>query len=149
MQFLYGLCVTCLCEIQEDWVLCRVFYKSRTTTPRPPSEEDTQDGTPAAEPELPAALPPAPLAGTYAAFGAGPTVPERVSCFSGLPALPFKRPLSLGELLAFDTSEKESIRTVVMSSVSNNNTSSVLELTPNCNWSHENGMLQMWSPLGI
>ena len=146
LQFLYGLYIICLCKIQ-DWVLCRVFYKSRTTTPRPASE-DTQDGTPSAWPELPAALPLAPLTDTYTDYGAAPTVSEQVSCFSGLPALPFKRPVSLEDLLAFDTSEKESTRTV-MSSVSNNSTSSVLELTPNCNWNQENGMLQMWHPLGI
>ncbi|KAG0522862.1 hypothetical protein BDA96_07G074200 [Sorghum bicolor] len=131
---------------KEDWVLCRVFYKSRTTTPRPASD-DAQDGTPSAEPQLSAALPLGPLADTYTAFGGAPTVFEQVSCFSGLPALPFKRPVSLGDLLAFDTSEKESIGTV-MSSVSNNS-SSVLELTPNCNWNQENDMLQMWNPLGI
>lgn len=127
-------------------MLCRVFYKSRTTTPRPASD-DAQDGTPSAEPQLSAALPLGPLADTYTAFGGAPTVFEQVSCFSGLPALPFKRPVSLGDLLAFDTSEKESIGTV-MSSVSNNS-SSVLELTPNCNWNQENDMLQMWNPLGI
>jgi hypothetical protein len=55
--------------------------------------------------------------------------------------------VSLGDLLTFDTSEKESVRTV-MSGVSNNS-SSVLELSPNCNWNQENGMLQMWNPLGI
>lgn len=127
-------------------MLCRVFYKSRTTPPRPASE-DAQDGTPSAEPQLMAALPLAPLADTYTVYGAAPTVSEQVSCFSGLPALPFKRPVSLGDLLTFDTSEKESVRTV-MSGVSNNS-SSVLELSPNCNWNQENGMLQMWNPLGI
>jgi hypothetical protein len=123
-------------------VLCRVFYKSRTTTPRPESE-DARDGTPSAESQLPAALPLAPLADTYAA----PTVAEKVYCLSGLPELPFRRPVSLGDLLAFEASEKESV-TTVMTSVSNN-TSSVLELTPNCNWNQENGMSRMWSPLGI
>ncbi|AQK40917.1 NAC domain-containing protein 21/22-like isoform 2 [Zea mays] len=127
---------------KEDWVLCRVFYKSRTTSPRPESE-DARDGTPSAEPQLPAALPLAPLADTYAA----PTVAEQVYCFSGLPALPFRRPVSLGDLLEFDASEKESV-TTAMTSVSNN-TSSVLELAPNCNWNQENGMSRMWSPLGI
>lgn len=124
-------------------MLCRVFYKSRTTTPRPASE-DAQDGTPSAGPGLLSALPFAPLADTYTAFGATPMVSEQVSCFSGLPALPFKRPVSVGDLLAFDTSEKESV-TTAMSGVSNNS-SSVLELSPNCNWNQE---LQMWNPLGI
>ena len=27
--------------MQEDWVLCRVFYKSRTTTARPASTDET------------------------------------------------------------------------------------------------------------
>ncbi|WVZ94625.1 hypothetical protein U9M48_040494 [Paspalum notatum var. saurae] len=127
-------------QLKEDWVLCRVFYK----TSRPPFE-DAQDGTTSTDPL--AALPLAPLDDTYTAFSAAPTGTEQVSCFSGLPVLPFKRPVSLGDLLAFDTSEKESIKTV-MNSISSNN-SSVLELSPNCNWNQENGLLQMWNPLGI
>lgn len=127
-------------------MLCRVFYKSRTTTPRPASE-DAQDGTSSAELEMPAALPLAPVTDTYITYGGAPAVAEQVSCFSGLPALPFKRPVSLEDLLAYDTFEKESIRTVM--SGASNNFSSVLELTPSCNWNHENGMSQMWNPLGI
>ncbi|OEL14267.1 NAC domain-containing protein 21/22 [Dichanthelium oligosanthes] len=135
-------------RLKEDWVLCRVFYKSRTTTPKLPSE-DAHDGTPSTELDLPAALPLAPLVDTYTAFGAAPTVTEQVSCFSGLPALPFKRPVSFGDLLAFDTSEKVSIGTVMLSSMSSNSSSSVLELPPNCNWNQENVLSQMWDPLGI
>ncbi|TKW08474.1 hypothetical protein SEVIR_6G030200v4 [Setaria viridis] len=127
-------------RLKEDWVLCRVFYKSRTTTPKLPPE-DAQD--------LTADLPLAPLADTYTAFGAAPTVAEQVSCFSGLPALPFKRPVSLSDLLAFDTSEKVSIGTVMLSSMSGNSSSSGLELPPNCNWNQENVLSQMWNPLGI
>ncbi|PUZ50470.1 hypothetical protein GQ55_6G060800 [Panicum hallii var. hallii] len=134
-------------RLKEDWVLCRVFYKSRTTTPKLPSE-DAQDGTRSTEPDLPAALPLAPLTDTYTAFGATPTVTQQVSCFSGLPALPFKRPVSLGDLLAFDTSEKVSVGTVMLSSMPSNS-SSVLELPPNCNWNQENVLSQMWNPLGI
>lgn len=131
---------TFICKIQEDWVLCRVFYKSRTTTPKLPPE-DAQD--------LPAALPLAPIADTYTAFGADPTVAEQVSCFSGLPALPFKRQVSLGDLLAFDTSEKVSIGTAMLSSMSVISSSSGLELPPNCNWNQENVLSQIWNPLGI
>lgn len=145
-KFLYGLDITLLCKIQEDWVLCRVFYKSRTTSPRPACE-DAQDGTPSAEPQLPAALPLAPVAGTYATYGGAPTVAEQVYFGGDLPALPFRRPVSLGDLLALDASEKESVTTAMTSVL--NNTSSVLELTPNCNWNLENGMSRMWSPLGI
>lgn len=139
----------CFCKIQEDWVLCRVFYKSRTTTPKIPSE-DVQEGTPSTEADMPTALPLAPLSDTCTALGAIPTVTEQVSCFSGLPALPLKRPVSLGDLLAFDTSDskKVSIGTMMLSSMSSNN-SSVLELPPNCNWNQENGLSQMWNPLGI
>ncbi|RLN04045.1 hypothetical protein C2845_PM13G04930 [Panicum miliaceum] len=132
---------------KEDWVLCRVFYKSRTTTPKQLSE-DAQDGTPSTEPDLLAALPLAPLTDTYTAFSTAPMVTEQVSCFSVLPALPFKRPVSLGDLLAFDTSEKVSIGTVMLSSMPSRS-SSVLELPPNCNWNHENVLSQMWNPLGI
>ena len=139
--------LTCICKIQEDWVLCRVFYKSRTTNPKLPSE-DAQDGTPSTEPDLPASLPLAPLTDTYTAFSAASTVTEQVSCFSGLPALPLKRPVSLGDLLAFDTSEKVSIGTVMLSSMPSNS-SSELELPPNCNWNHENVLSQLWNPLGI
>jgi len=134
-------------RLKEDWVLCRVFYKSRTTNPKLPSE-DAQDGTPSTEPDLPAALPLAPLTDTNTAFGTVPTVTEQVSCFSGLPALPLKRPVSLGDLLAFDTSEKVSIGTVMLSSMPSNS-SSELELPPNCNWNHENVLSQLWNPLGI
>ncbi|CAL5007768.1 unnamed protein product [Urochloa decumbens] len=136
-------------RLKEDWVLCRVFYKSRTTTPKLPSE-DAQDSTPSTEPELPAALPLTSLADAYTAFGAAPTVTEQVSSFSGLPmpTLPFKRPVNLSDLLAFDTSEKVSIGTVMLSSMPSNN-SSVLELPPNCNWNQENVLSQMWTPLGI
>ncbi|CAL4997304.1 unnamed protein product [Urochloa decumbens] len=134
-------------RLKEDWVLCRVFYKSRTTTPKLPSE-DAQDGTPSTEPELPAALPLTSLADAYTTFGAAPMVTEQVSCFSGLPTLPFKRPVSLSDLLAFDTSEKVSIGTVMLSSMSSNN-SSVLELPPNCNWNQENVLSKMSNPLGI
>ena len=128
-------------------MLCRVFYKSRTTNPKLPSE-DAQDGTPSTEPDLPAALPLAPLTDTNTAFGTVPTVTEQVSCFSGLPALPLKRPVSLGDLLAFDTSEKVSIGTVMLSSMPSNS-SSVLELPQNCNWNLENVLSQLWNPLGI
>jgi len=134
-------------RLKEDWVLCRVFYKSRTTNPKLPSE-DAQDGTPSTEPDLPAALPLAPLTDTNTAFGTVPTVTEQVSCFSGLPALPLKRPVSLGDLLAFDTSEKVSIGTVMLSSMPSNS-SSELELPPNCNGNHENVLSQLWNPLGI
>ncbi|CAO2200881.1 unnamed protein product [Urochloa humidicola] len=134
-------------RLKEDWVLCRVFYKSRTTTPKLPSE-DAQDGTPSTEAELPAALPLTSLADAYTAFGAAPTVTEQVSCFSGLPTLPFKRPVSLSDLLTFDTSEKVSIGTGMLNSMSSNN-NSVLELPPNCSWNHENVLSQMWNPLGI
>ncbi|XP_039817260.1 NAC domain-containing protein 21/22-like [Panicum virgatum] len=132
-------------RLKEDWVLCRVFYKSRTTNPKLPSE-DAQDGTASTEPDLPAALPLAPLTDTNTAFGTVPTVTEQVSCFSGLPALPLKR--RLGDLLAFDTSEKVSIGTVMLSSMPSNS-SSELELPPNCNWNHENVLSQLWNPLGI
>ncbi|CAN6324907.1 unnamed protein product [Urochloa humidicola] len=133
-------------RLKEDWVLCRVFYKSRTTTPKLPSE-DAQDGTPSIEPEPPAALPLTSLADAYTTFGAAPTVTEQVFCF-GLPALPFKRPVNLSDLLVFDTSEKVSIGIVMRSSMSSNN-SSVLELPPNCNWNQENVLSKMWNPLGI
>ncbi|KAJ1267687.1 hypothetical protein BS78_07G076900 [Paspalum vaginatum] len=133
-------------RLKEDWVLCRVFYKSRTTTPRPPSE-DAQDGTTSTDLELPAAMPLAPPDDTYPAFGAAPMATGQVSCFSDLPVLPFKSPVSLGDLLSFDTSEKESIKTVMNSISSNSN--SILELSPNCNWNQENSLLQMWNPLGI
>ncbi|CAO2206081.1 unnamed protein product [Urochloa humidicola] len=127
-------------RLKEDWVLCRVFYKSRTTIPKLQSE-DVQNGTPSTEPELPAALPLTSLADTYTTFGVAPMVTEEVSCFSGLPALPLKRPVSLSDLLAFDTCEKVSIGTVMLSS---NNS-----LPPNCNWNQENVLSKMWNPLGI
>ncbi|XP_062193051.1 NAC domain-containing protein 21/22-like isoform X2 [Phragmites australis] len=129
-------------RFEEDWVLCRVFYKSRTTTRRPPSEE-TAAGTPSTGPDLPAALPFTLLDDTYTAFDGAPMATEQVSCFSGLPALSFERPVSLGDLLAFDTPEKEAMSTVLSSMSSNS--SSGLELAPN--WEQENGLAQMWNPL--
>ena len=42
----------------------------------------SQDGTPSTVPELPTALPLAPLTDTYTAFGGTPTISEQVSCFS-------------------------------------------------------------------
>uniref|UniRef100_A0A0A9DER2 NAC domain-containing protein n=1 Tax=Arundo donax TaxID=35708 RepID=A0A0A9DER2_ARUDO len=125
---------------KEDWVLCRVFYKSRTTTPRPPSEDQT--ASPCTEPDLPAALPLPPVADTYTAFDGVPMAAEQVSCFSGLPTLLFKRPVSVGDLLAFDAPEKEAIRTA-LSSMPGNSSTSGLELAPN--WEQENSLAQTWN----
>ncbi|XP_062196846.1 NAC domain-containing protein 21/22-like [Phragmites australis] len=130
-------------RLKEDWVLCRVFYKSRTTTPRPPSED--QACTPSTEPDLPAAPPASHLVDTYTAFDGVTTAAKQLPCFSGLPVLPFKVPVSHGDLLTYDTSEKEAIWTV-LSSMPSNSTSG-LEFSPNCNWNPENGMSQMWNPL--
>lgn len=131
-------------HLKEDWVLCRVFYKSRTTTPRPSAEGA---GTLSNELDLTAAPPLAPLIDTYIPFDGNPMTAvgsyEQVSCFSGLPVLPFNGSVSFGDLLALETSEKKAIRTV-LSSMSSNSTSK-LELPPN--WSKENGLSQMWNPL--
>nr|WQM40797.1 NAC1 [Avena sativa] len=131
---------TARCQLKEDWVLCRVFYKSRTTTPRPPSEDAC---TFPSELDLLAAPPSlAPLIDAYIAFNSGTAV-EQVSCFSGLPALPLKGSVSFGDLLGWDNPEKKAIRTVLDNMSSNSN--SRLELPTN--WSQENGLSQMWTPL--
>ncbi|KAI4972721.1 hypothetical protein ZWY2020_003646 [Hordeum vulgare] len=130
------------CQLKEDWVLCRVFYKSRTTSPRPPSEEACTFFT---ELDLPTMPPLAPLIDAYIAFDSGTTMntTEQVSCFSGLPALPLRGSVSFGDLLGWDNPEKKAIRTALSNMSSNNN--SKLELPPN--WSQENGLPQMWTPL--
>jgi hypothetical protein len=124
---------------QEDWVLCRVFYKSRTTTPtRPPSQD--QASTPSCQPaDLPAVVPP--VTAAYNAFDDSRTAAEQaVSCFAGLPAMPFRRPaVSLGDLLAIDTSEKEAGGIMIGSTIS-----SGLELAPS--WELENDLTQIWTP---
>ncbi|KAK3122929.1 hypothetical protein QOZ80_8AG0620520 [Eleusine coracana subsp. coracana] len=112
---------------KEDWVLCKVFYKSKTITPRPPSED--QAGMPLSEPDLMASPLTAPFDGSRAAA-------EQVFCFSSIPAAPFIRPVSLGDLVNIDTPGKESIGTVI---------SSGLELTPH--WVQENDLTQMWNSL--
>lgn len=123
-------------QLKEDWVLCRVFYKSRTTTPRPLSEEAC---TFPSEMDLLAAPPSlAPLIDAYIAFDNGTTV-EQVSCFSGLPALPLKGSVSFGDLLGWDNPETKAVRTALI------NSNSRLELPTN--WSQENGLSQMWTPL--
>ncbi|KAM3190946.1 hypothetical protein ACQJBY_068735 [Aegilops geniculata] len=130
------------CQLKEDWVLCRVFYKSRTTSPRPPSEEAR---TFFSELDLPTMPPLAPLIDAYIAFDSGTAMNtiEQVSCFSGLPALPLRGSVSFGDLLGWDNPEKKAIRTALSNMSSNSN--SKLELTPN--WSQENGLSQMWTPL--
>uniref|UniRef100_A0A453RZ42 NAC domain-containing protein n=1 Tax=Aegilops tauschii subsp. strangulata TaxID=200361 RepID=A0A453RZ42_AEGTS len=127
-------------EGREDWVLCRVFYKSRTTSPRPPSDEAC---TFFSELDLPTMPPLAPLINAYIAFDSGTAMNtiEQVSCFSGLPALPLRGSMSFGDLLGWDNPEKKAIRTALSNMSSNSN--SKLELTPN--WSQENGLSQMWT----
>ncbi|KAL6659445.1 hypothetical protein ACP70R_003485 [Stipagrostis hirtigluma subsp. patula] len=127
-------------RLKEDWVLCRVFYKSRTTTPRPTPEDAFTTSTELDR--LPAAQPLAPLVDTCTAFDDATVADKRASCFSGLPALPFIGPAGIGDLLPFDTSEREAIRTV-LSSMSGSSTSG-LELAPN--WELGNEMSQMWHP---
>jgi hypothetical protein len=120
-------------------VLCRVFYKSRTTTPtRPPSQD--QASVPSCQPGLPAVGPPATATYNYNAFDDSQTAAEQeVSCFAGLPAMPFRRPaVSLGDLLAIDTSEKEAVGTMIGSTIS-----SGLELAPS--WEQENDLTQIWA----
>ncbi|XP_048542501.1 NAC domain-containing protein 21/22-like [Triticum urartu] len=130
------------CQLKEDWVLCRVFYKSRTSSPRPPSEEAC---TFFSELDLPTMPPLAPLIDAYIAFDSGTAMNtiEQVSCFSGLPALPLRGSMSFGDLLGWDNPEKKAIRTSLSNMSSNSN--SKLELTPN--WNQENGLSQMWTPL--
>ncbi|KAF0899461.1 hypothetical protein E2562_019959 [Oryza meyeriana var. granulata] len=129
-------------HLKEDWVLCRVFYKSRQTTPSPSSEEA---GTLSNELDLPAAPSLPPLIDAYIAFDSTPTTTttvgsyEQVSCFSGLPALPMKGSISFGDLLAMDTSEKKAIRTLPSSNTAK------LEFSPD--WGQESGLSQMWNPL--
>lgn len=119
-----------------------MFYKSRTTTPRPASEEAC---TFPSELDLLAAPPLAPLIDAYIAFDSGTTMAavEQVSYFSGLPALPLKGSVSFGDLLCWDNPEKKAIRTALSNMSSNSN--SRLELPTN--WSQENGLSQMWTPL--
>lgn len=123
-------------------MLCRVFYKSRTSSPRPPSEEVC---TFFSELDLPTMPPLAPLIDACIAFDSGTAMNtiEQVSCFSGLPALPLRGSMSFGDLLGWDNPEKKAIRTSLSNMSSNSN--SKLELTPN--WSQENGLSQMWTPL--
>nr|ADG85703.1 NAC transcription factor [Triticum aestivum] len=130
------------CQLKEDWVLCRVFYKSRTSSPRPPSEEVY---TFFSELDLPTMPPLAPLIDACIAFDSGTAMNtiEQASCFSGLPALPLRGSMSFGDLLGWDNPEKKAIRTSLSNMSSNSN--SKLELTPN--WSQENGLSQMWTPL--
>ncbi|XP_051201263.1 NAC domain-containing protein 21/22 [Lolium perenne] len=123
-------------QLKEDWVLCRVFYKSRTTTPRPPSEETCT--FPGELDLLAAPQSLAPLIDAYIAFDSGTAV-EQVSCFSGLPALPLKGSVSFGDLLGWDNPDTKAIRTAL------SNSNSRLELPTN--WSQENGLSQMWTPL--
>jgi hypothetical protein len=80
----------------------------------------------------------APLIDAYIAFDNGTTV-EQVSCFSGLPALPLKGSVSFGDLLGWDNPETKAVRTALI------NSNSRLELPTN--WSQENGLSQMWTPL--
>jgi hypothetical protein len=117
-------------------VLCRVFYKSRTTTPRPPSEETCT--FPGELDLLAAPQSLTPLIDAYIAFDSGTAV-EQVSCFSGLPALPLKGSVSFGDLLGWDNPDTKAIRTAL------SNSNSRLELPTN--WSQENGLSQMWTPL--
>lgn len=57
--------------LKEDWVLCRVFYKSRTATPRAASDEaGSLNGDLSVAPAL---LPMAPVNAYHAAFGRAPT----------------------------------------------------------------------------
>ncbi|VAI88087.1 unnamed protein product [Triticum turgidum subsp. durum] len=131
------------CQLKEDWVLCRVFYKSRTTSPRPPSEEACTFFSELGLPTVPPPL--APLIDAYIAYDSGTAMNtiEQVSCFSGVPALPLRGSVSFGDLLGWDNPEKKAIRTALSNMSSNSN--SKLELTPN--WSQENGLSQMWTPL--
>ncbi|TVU02101.1 hypothetical protein EJB05_52467, partial [Eragrostis curvula] len=127
--------------LKDDWVLCRVFYKSRTTTPRPPSEDKA--GMPSSEPHLPAAPSVAPLIATYNAFDGSQTAAEQVSCFCSLPPLPLRSPASLGDLLTVDNSKKEAIETMLSRMTSN--ISSGMQLAHS--WEQENDLAQMWNPL--
>ncbi|TVU03248.1 hypothetical protein EJB05_51217, partial [Eragrostis curvula] len=127
--------------LKDDWVLCRVFYKSRTTTPRPPSEDKA--GMPSSEPHLPAAPSVAPLITTYNAFDGSQTAAEQVSCFCSLPPLPLRSPASLGDLLTVDNSKKEAIETMLSRMTSN--ISSGMQLAHS--WEQENDLAQMWNPL--
>uniref|UniRef100_A0A0E0AS04 NAC domain-containing protein n=1 Tax=Oryza glumipatula TaxID=40148 RepID=A0A0E0AS04_9ORYZ len=130
-------------HLKEDWVLCRVFYKTRQTIPSPSSEEAV---TLPNELDLPAMPSLPPLIDAYIAFDSAPTTMpsmvgsyEQVSCFSGLPALPMKGSISFGDLLAMDTSaEKKAIR------VLHNSNTAKLELSPD--WGQESGLSQMWNP---
>ncbi|KAG8085611.1 hypothetical protein GUJ93_ZPchr0010g8987 [Zizania palustris] len=123
-------------HLKEDWVLCRVFYKTRTTTPSPSSEEPS---TLYNELHLPAVVAPpvAPFADTYIAFDIAPMPPtttgtvgryEQVSCFS--------------DLLALDTSEKKPVMPVHNS---NNVNTAKLEFPPD--WGHDSVLSQMWNTL--
>uniref|UniRef100_A0A0D9X5A4 NAC domain-containing protein n=1 Tax=Leersia perrieri TaxID=77586 RepID=A0A0D9X5A4_9ORYZ len=129
-------------HLKEDWVLCRVFYKTRQTIPSPSSEEV---GSLSNELDLSAAPSLPPLIDAYITFDSTPTTTstigsyEQVSCFSGLPALPMKGSISFGDLLALDTSEKKAIRTL------HNSNTAKLEFSSD--WGQESGLSQMWNPL--
>lgn len=139
--------------IKEDWVLCRVFYRSRTTVPRPPPSQDQPSDMPSRdEPELPpppAAAPSnsiAPLIAAYAFDGGSRTAAEQVSCFSGvLPTVPFTRPVTLGDLLSIDTSEIEAMGIMIGGMGVTSMINSGLEVPPS--WDQENALAQVWKPL--
>ncbi|XP_006659208.1 NAC domain-containing protein 21/22-like [Oryza brachyantha] len=129
-------------HLKEDWVLCRVFYKTRQTIPSPSSEEPGRSN----ELDLPSAPSLPPIIDAYIAFDTTPTKTtttgsyEQVSCFSGLPALPLKGSISFGDLLAMDTSEKKAIR-----ALHNSSNTAKMEFSPD--WGQEStGLSQMWNP---
>ncbi|XP_062226747.1 NAC domain-containing protein 21/22-like [Phragmites australis] len=87
---------------KEDWVLCRVFYKSRTTTTRPPAGDEA--GSLSSE-LISQSLPHMPPADAYLAFDRA-TAATIDGCYqqdAGLPAaqaLPFRSLSSFRELLS-------------------------------------------------
>jgi len=143
---------------KEDWVLCRVFYKSRATVAKPPTESSSYN-IDAATTSLP------PLIGNYnISFDQSGSVQnlegyEQVPCFSNNPSQPsssMNAPLPSSAMADHQEQHMgKSIKDVLMSQFSRFDGNVKRETHQQSNFSQdgfeylaESGFTQMWNSFG-
>jgi len=143
---------------KEDWVLCRVFYKSRATVAKPPTESSSYN-IDAATTSLP------PLIGNYnISFDQSGSVQnlegyEQVPCFSNNPSQPsssMNAPLPSSAMADHQEQHMgKSIKDVLMSQFSRFDGNVKRETPQQSNFSQdgleylaESGFTQMWNSFG-
>ena len=150
-------CFLFICT-QEDWVLCRVFYKSRATVAKPPTESSSYN-IDAATTSLP------PLIDNYnISFDQSGSVQnlegyEQVPCFSNNPSQPsssMNAPLPSSAMADHQEQHMgKSIKDVLMSQFSRFDGNVKRETPQQSNFSQdgfeylaESGFTQMWNSFG-